>query len=297
MRSGNLRVKQMSIPNGVGLGLRWSFLQNVVEGQAEGKVAFFEISPENYMRRGGYFPHALEQVANRHSLSTHGLSMSLGGTDDFDPRYFGELRSFLDRIKSPWHSDHLSFGSSQGAAFHDLLPIPFNRSCADRIVDRLLFAQDRVGRRMLVENISYYLKVGEDDLEETEFITRILEKSDSGLLLDLNNLDVNAKNHSFDAYRWLDAIPLDRVREIHVAGPEAWDDGLLLDTHGSPVRSDVFALLSWVIERVGPKPVLLERDNNVPELSVLLEEVQQIDRVYQRAIAKWRQGKVLSDVA
>lgn len=273
---------------GVGLGLRWAFLSDVLEGAAKDTVKFFEVSPENYMRRGGYFPEALEKVAEMHPIITHGLMMSLGSTDPLSVPYFEELRHFLSRFGGAWHSDHLSFSGLDGATLHDLLPIPFTKNMAQNVADRIREAQDRLGRPMAVENISYYVHLGRSEISETEFIREVLHRADCSLLLDLNNIDVNAKNHGFDARDWIKDIPLDRVVEIHVAGPEEWDHGLLLDTHGSPVRSDVYDLLDFTLERSGPRPVLLERDNNIPSLTELLEEVRLVDQTYQAAIARWR---------
>lgn len=281
---------------GVGLGLRWSFLSDVLEGAADGAVKFFEISPENYMRRGGYFPEALEHVADKHPIITHGLMMSVGSTDPYDNQYFEELRRFVSRFGGPWHSDHLTFSGLDGAMLHDLLPIPFTRKMAHHVADRIREAQDRLGRPMAIENISYYLELGHSEMSEPEFIREVLDRADCGLLLDVNNIDVNAKNHGFDARTWLDQIPLDRVVEIHVAGPEEWDQGLLLDTHGSAVRSDVYDLLAYTVERSGPRPVLLERDTNIPPLSELLAEVRLVDRTYQAAVSRYRAGRCAAEV-
>jgi uncharacterized protein (UPF0276 family) len=260
-------------------------------------VRFFEISPENYMRRGGYFPDALARIAERHPLTTHGLMMSLGGTDPLDDAYVNELACFLRRFGSGWHSDHLSFSGMDGALLHELLPVPFTRATAKRVADRIREAAERIERPMVVENVSYYLTLGARALDETDFICDVLEQSSSGLLLDLNNLYVNSQNHGFDPWRWLEQIPLDRVVEIHVAGPEPWRGGLLLDTHGAAVRPPVYELLTWVIERTGPLPVLLERDNNVPLLGDLVAEVNAIDRTYPGALARRRDAAEVTHAA
>ena len=138
---------------------------------------------------------------------------------------------------------------------------------------------------MAIENISWYLELGKSTMDEAAFITEILERADCGLLLDVNNVFVNASNHGFDARAWIDAVPLHRVVQLHIAGHEPWDDTLLVDTHGADVREEVRDLLSYVIERTGPKPVLLERDSNIPPLSELLEEVASLQAVYDAAIA------------
>jgi uncharacterized protein len=284
---------------GVGLGLRWEFLAEVARAEPGtlDSVRFFEVSPENYMRRGGYFPRTLAEVAEKHRFVTHGLTMSLGGVDPFDDAYFGELRRFVDRFGEGCHSDHLCFSSHGGAALHDLLPVPFTTEVAKRVASRVREAQERLERPMAIENISYYTLLGASERDEPEILGDILERADCGLLLDVNNLDVNAKNHGFDPLAWLSRIPLERVVEIHVAGPEPHGSGILLDTHGAPVRPSVHELLAWVVERTGPVPVLLERDNNVPSLAELLNELHQIDATYQLALTAHRARKQASDAS
>ena len=277
-------MKRSNTPSGIGLGLRSAFLERVYAGEADGKVAFLEVAPENYMHRGGRLPRRFEELTERFDIITHGLMMSLGSTDPLDREYLVELRAFLDRHDSPWHSDHLCFSGLQGAMLHDLLPVPFTTSCARRIASRIAEARDRLERPMAVENISWYLELGHKTHDEPEFLTEVLERADCGLLLDVNNIYVNAQNHGFDPYDWLSRIPLHRVWQLHIAGHELWDDSLIIDTHGAEVKSEVYDLMAWVIERVGPKPVLLERDSNIPPLSELLDEVARLDAVYQRAL-------------
>lgn len=273
-------------PTGVGLGLRGAFLRDVVRGDADDKVAFLEVAPENYMHRGGRSPKRLATLAERFPIITHGLMMSLGGTDPFDDAYMAELKAFLDRYDPPWHSDHICWSGMDGAVLHDLLPIPFTGETAKRVAGRIREASDRLERPMAIENISWYLQLGKSTLDEAGFITEVLERADCGLLLDVNNVFVNATNHGFDACAWIDAIPLERVVQLHIAGHEPWDDTLLVDTHGAEVRDEVRALLSYVIERTGPKPVLLERDSNIPPLSELLDEAASLQAVYDAAVAK-----------
>ena len=275
------------LPHGIGLGLRGAFLAEVARGDADGRVAFFEVSPENYLRRGGLGPRHLDEVATRAPVIAHGLAMSLGGVDPFDDAYFRDLRAFLDRHPWPWYSDHLCFCRHRGVELHDLLPLPFTEASARRVADRLRDAEDRLGRAMLVENISYYLPLG-GPMDEVQFIDRVLELSGCGLLLDVNNVYVNARNHGFDPLDWLARAPLERVRQLHVAGHEPWDERTLVDTHGAPVIAAVDDLLAWVIERRGPLPVLLERDANIPPLAELLAEVERLQVLYDRALARWR---------
>jgi uncharacterized protein (UPF0276 family) len=284
-------------PTGIGLGLRAAFLREVVRGDADGKVAFLEVAPENYMHRGGRAPQRFGELAERFSVITHGLMMSLGSPDPLGADYFDELKTFLDRYDPPWHSDHVCFSGLDGVLLHDLLPVPFTSSSARHIADRVREAADRLERPMAVENISWYLELGHKTMDEPEFLTELLERADCGLLLDVNNVFVNAQNHGFDPYDWMARIPLERVWQLHIAGHEPYDETMLLDTHGATVRDEVHELLGWVIERVGPKPVLLERDNNIPELDELLDEVQVLDGVYQRALQRWaaRRPKAVAD--
>jgi uncharacterized protein (UPF0276 family) len=274
------------VPTGIGLGLRGAFLREVWEGEADGKVAFLEVAPENYMHRGGRNPARLRAITERFPIISHGLTMSLGGRDPFDADYFRELAGFLRDVDSPWHSDHLCWSSNDGALLHDLLPVPFTSASVKRIAARVREASDRIERPMAVENISWYLALGRGTLDEPAFIADVLEEADCGLLLDVNNVFVNASNHGFDARAWIDRIPLHRVWQLHIAGHEPWDDTLLVDTHGATVRDEVHALLDYVIERVGPKPVLLERDMNIPPLSELLDEVARLDAVYRAAVER-----------
>ena len=278
-------------PTGVGLGLRAAFVRDIRARTTASKVAFLEVAPENYMHRGGHLPSALRELAERYPIITHGLMMSLGGTDPLDREYFAQLKRFLDEFDPPWHSDHVCFSSHGGALLHDLLPVPFTAQHAKRIARRVREARDRLERPMAIENISWYLELGKSTCDEPAFLCDILEEADCGLLLDVNNVFVNAMNHRFDARDWLDKIPLDRVWQLHIAGHEPWDETLLVDTHGACVREEVYGLLSYVIQQVGPKPVLLERDTNIPPFEDLLEEVARIDDVYRSALADREGGQ------
>lgn len=274
---------------GVGLGLRWEFLDDVLDAVEQREplpeVAFFEVSPENYMRRGGYFPEALDRVRQRWPLLTHGLTMSLGSTDPLDPAYMRELRGFLDRVSPPFHSDHLCFCGIEGRILHDLLPLPLTRAAASHAAARVREASERLARPMSVENITHYLVPGHASIAEADFITEVVERAGCGLLLDVNNVYVNAQNYGFDPRAFLARLPLARVVQIHVAGHERIEeDDVILDSHGASVIDPVLELLAWVIERTGPLPVLLERDNKVPSFGELLAELSTIDAAYRRGL-------------
>ena len=270
---------------GVGLGLRWDFLEEVLDGPTQ-DIAFFEVSPENYLGRGGYYPSALERVAERYPIVTHGLTLSLGAIDEPSPAYLSALKGELARLSPPWHSDHLCFSSAGERVLHELLPLKFSRENMERVAERARRVEDLLERPFAIENITYYVHPGKPELSELQFLQAVLEASNVGLLLDVNNVYVNAQNHGFDPYAFIAALPLERVLELHVAGHETLDSGLLLDTHGQAVADPVLELLEWTIERAGPVPLLLERDNHVPELSELLAELAVLRAIQARALTR-----------
>jgi uncharacterized protein (UPF0276 family) len=268
---------------GVGLGLRWDFLEEVVESERLA-IDFFEVSPENYMRRGGYYPAQLERLKQRYRLVTHGLTLSIGGAAEPDPDYLRELRTEIARVGSPFHSDHLCFSSAGRRSLHELMPLQQTRESARRVAERARRMRDVLGVPFALENITYYLHPGRAELTELEFLTSVLEGCDAGLLLDVNNVYVNSVNHGFDPYAFVAALDPRRVVEIHVAGHTRKPSGLLLDTHGAPVIDPVLDLLAFTLRRTGPVPVLLERDNDVPPLAELLREVALLRRIYAESV-------------
>jgi uncharacterized protein (UPF0276 family) len=312
LRRGHLRRRHQEADlvsrrvDGVGLGLRWDFVDALVArvdasgpGAAAGDVPidFLEIAPENYMGRGGRYPAALRRLAERFSVVTHGLTMSLGGADPLDDAYLADLRVAVTAAGSPWHSDHMCFGSAQGRSLHDLLPIAFKRASVGRVAERIRRARDVLGVPLAVENVSYYWHPGRADVGEAEFLAAVCDAADCGLLLDVNNAYVNATNFGFDVDAWLRAAPLDRVVQIHVAGHEWFDvdarglgapavphapGAMIIDTHGADIVEPVLAILARVLERTGPVPIVVERDQNVPDLDDLLAEVARVRAVADR---------------
>ena len=285
---------------GVGLGLRWEFLDELVTRAGSGEVLpidFLEISPENYMGRGGRQTASLAALAPRFALLTHGLTMSVGGVDPLDEAYLRELAAFVRDAGSPWHSDHLCFGAVDGRALHDLLPVPFKHGSVGRVADRIRHARDVVGVPLAIENVSYYWHPGRAEMGEAELLAAVCDAADCGLLLDVNNAYVNSVNFGFDVDAWMREAPLDRVVQIHVAGHEwfavderglgeprpAGEPGaMIIDTHGADVPDPVLSLLGRVLERTGPVPIVLERDQNVPSLDALLAELETIRTIVSR---------------
>lgn len=266
---------------GVGLGLRWPLLEDIL-ARAPRELAWLEIAPENYMGRGGRFRDGLERCATRFPIVTHGLALSLGGFDPLSDRYMQDLRGVLERTQTPWHSDHLCFSVVDGIAVHDLLPVPRNPSVARHIADRIRRAQDRLGLPLAIENISAYVEPPGSTMSEEEFLSEVLVRADCRLLLDVNNVFVNSHNHGFDPRKMIAALPLERVCQIHVAGHEATETGLI-DTHAEPVRDEVYDLLEWTLARTGPVPILLERDDNFIDWTELCNEVRRLDVLARRA--------------
>jgi uncharacterized protein (UPF0276 family) len=267
---------------GVGIGLRWALVDDLL-GRPPPELAFIEVAPENFMRRGGSFPAALATCRERWPIVTHGLTMSLGGCDPLGEAYMRTLADFVHRVETPWHSDHLCFGIVGGAVLHDLLPVPFTREAAAHVASRVRQAQDLLGVPMAVENISYYAHPGPAEMDEADFAREVLDLAGCGFLLDVNNVYVNAQNHGFDARAMIEKMPLDRVVQIHVAGHDDSDPDLIIDTHSEPLKNEVYDLLDFTLRRTGPMPVLLERDDNFPDFAELSAEIARLDSILRAA--------------
>ena len=278
------------VPNGVGVSLRRPHMDQVARGEAGDRAAFFEITVENYMHRGGWFLDVLEKVSDRYPVTTHGVMLNLGGTDAPDQVYETELRRFFQRWGQPWHSEHCSFCTVEGNRLHELFPVPQTRQWAHHTADRMKAAQDRLGVPLIMENTCGYTEMGESELRETEFLNEVLQRSGGGLLLDVNNIYVNATNFGFDPKAWLDAIDLGPVKEVHIGGHQLGPEELIIDSHGAAVIDDVYELLGIALERIGPIPVLLERDSHQPTLEQLLLEAERVREVYDAAMKRHAQG-------
>jgi uncharacterized protein (UPF0276 family) len=281
MSESGERTEWPSTPAGIGLGLRSAFA-NTLLATKPAAVRWLEIHPENYIRRGGRFRSILEDASSTWSFTTHGLSLCFGATEPADKGYVRMLRDLVERIDAPWYSDHLCFGGVDNAHLHDLLPIPRDEGSIENVVRRIKELQDALGVDVAVENVSYYADSAHDCMSEVDFVNEVLERADAKMLLDVNNVYVNAVNHGFDpAADYVDQLPLDRVVQIHVAGHFVREDGLIIDTHAEPVCDGVYELFAHTLRGTGHVPVLLERDGNYPALDVLLEEVGRLDEIYQ----------------
>jgi uncharacterized protein (UPF0276 family) len=241
---------------------------------------FLEVAPENWIGVGGKRREALQEFTRNQPLLCHGLSLSLGGPAPLDENLLEQVGEFLDEYDVPCYSEHLSFCSDDGHLY-DLLPIPFTREAVDYVVARIQRSQELLGRRIAIENVSYYATYGAE-MSEIEFINQVLEGADCNLLLDVNNIYVNAVNHRYDARAFLTSLPAERIAYGHIAGHKHRAEDLIVDTHGAAVVDDVWALLDCAYEAHGVFPMLLERDTNFPPLDELFGEVERIRTIQQK---------------
>ena len=262
-----------------GMGLRRALL-GALQDSPEGAFDFLECAPDNWIGIGGRFGAALEALSARHPLTCHGLSLSLGGTAPLDETFLARTRRFLDRHRVSLYSEHLSYCTDDGHLY-DLMPIPFTEEAVHHVAARIARVQDALGRRIAVENVSYY-GAPYKAMDEADFVAAVLSEADCDLLLDVNNIYVNAINHGYDARDFLARMPSARIASYHIAGHYDEADDLKVDTHGAPVKDAVWALLEAAYALHGVHPTLLERDFNFPPMPVLLAEVERI-RALQRA--------------
>lgn len=268
---------------GTGLGLRRAMLKELPDADLS-DVSFFEVAPENWMQMGGRLGRRFRALTEQHAFSAHGLSLSLGGPEPLDMAFVDQVGRFLDQHGILLYSEHLS-SCSDHAHLYDLMPIPFTEEAVQHVAARIRQVQDRLQRRIAIENVSYYTPLA-TELSEAEFTRAVLEEADCDLLLDVNNIYVNSVNHRYDAEAFMRSLPAERVVCLHVAGHYQEAEDLLIDTHGAPIIDPVWSLLQKTYARVGPVATLLERDFNLPPLSELMEEVRQI-RHYQQQGAEY----------
>jgi uncharacterized protein (UPF0276 family) len=256
-----------------GLGLRRGLMNDLLAMDAHA-VDFLEVAPDNWIGVGGKFGEQLDTLSKRFPISAHGLSLSLGGTEPLDMDLLAKTRAFNDRFGVVLYSEHLSYTSDDGQLY-DLMPIPFTEEAIHHVAARIRQVQDVLGRRIAVENVSYYAAPYQA-LAEGDFINAVLAEADCDLLLDVNNVYVNSINHGYDAERFIAQLPADRIASYHIAGHYDEDIDLKVDTHGAPVKGDVWQLLESAYRRFGVRPTLLERDFNFPPIAELLAETDRI---------------------
>jgi uncharacterized protein (UPF0276 family) len=270
-----------ALPSGAGIGLRAPHVGELLATRPA--VPWLEVHPENYMS-GGPALVLLEVVRREYPVSLHGVGLSLGTAEDIDARHLSRLRSLVDRLEPCLVSEHLSWSTAGGAYLNHLLPLPYTDETLGVVADHIDEVQNALGRRILIENPSSYLRFRHSSMAEPHFLAELARRTGCGLLCDVNNIYVSAWNVGLDAGSYLDALPAPAIGEIHLAGHAANDaDGrtILIDDHGSPVTAPVWKLYQRALERFGSVPTLIEWDTDLPELSVLLGEASVADRLLE----------------
>jgi hypothetical protein len=264
----------MTSLEGCGIGLRKEHFDQILTEHPP--VAWFEAISENFMVAGGRPRHVLEQVRSRYPVALHGVSLSIGSAEPLDRQYLKRLAELVRWVEPELVSDHLCWTALGGRNSHDLLPLAFTEEAVDTIAVKVREVQETLGRQILLENISSYVEFTASRLSEVDFVTAVVEEADCSILLDVNNLYVNSRNHGLDPWHYLDRLPPERVRQIHLAGHEDHGD-VVIDTHDHPVRDEVWRLYRRAVERFGNVPTLIEWDADIPELEVVLAEARRAE--------------------
>ena len=268
---------------GFGLGLRVEHYEAILASRPP--VDWFEALTENYLVSGGKPLHNLMRVRENYPLVMHGVSLSIGSTAPLDRSYLAQVKALAVRIEPKWISDHLCWTGVAGKNMHDLLPLPYTQEALANIVERVRVVQDILGRRIVLENVSSYVTFCDSQLTEWEFLREVALQADCLILLDVNNIYVSAVNHEFDPLEYLNAMPVDRVQQIHLAGHENHGD-YLIDTHDHPVPDPVWELYAAALRRCGDVSTMIERDANIPPLEELCAELDDARAVAEKVLAR-----------
>jgi uncharacterized protein (UPF0276 family) len=268
---------------GFGLGLRVDHYEAILAGQPP--VDWFEALTENYLVPGGKPLDNLMRIRDRYPMVMHGVSLSIGSTQPLDRNYLAQVKALAARLEPHWVSDHLCWTGIAGRNMHDLLPLPYTEEALANVVERVRTVQDFLGRRILLENVSSYVTYRDSQLTEWDFLREIAQRADCLILLDVNNIYVSSVNHEFDPLDYLNAIPADRVQQIHLAGHENHGD-YLIDTHDHPVPDPVWELYGAALRRFGSVSTMIERDANIPPLEELCAELDAARQLAERTLAR-----------
>jgi uncharacterized protein len=281
------RDAKKPIPACAGIGLRGDHYRQI-DDETPG-VGWLEVHTENYFGEGGLPHYFLERLGQRYPLSFHGVGLSLGSTDAIDEAHLDRTLELVQNYAPALISEHLSWSSVGGIFTNDLLPLPYTRESLDHFCRKVDHVQMRLNRRILIENPSTYLVFHDQEMSEPEFLNELARRTGCGILLDVNNIHVCASNHGFDARSYINDIDGASVGEIHLAGhvENAFEDGsLLIDSHNRPVCDDVWKLFRYALDRVGPRPTLIEWDTELPELTILIEHADIAQRLLEQARAR-----------
>ncbi|QNH06804.1 DUF692 domain-containing protein [Pseudomonas sp. B11D7D] len=266
---------------GFGLGLRSTYYQAILEQQPA--IDWFEIVSENYLVAGGKALYFLDAIGEQYPLVMHGVSLSIGGPHELDRDYLRQLKHLAARVQPAWISDHLCWSQGNAHQLHDLLPLPYTEESLQHVAARVRQVQDVIERPLVLENVSSYLRCADDQFSEWQFLAALSELSGCELLLDVNNVYVSARNHGFDAWAFISSLPKQRIRQLHLAGHSDYGS-YLIDTHDQPVSDPVWQLYQRTLQHLGPVSTLLERDDNFPDLDVLLDELNTARRFAAQAL-------------
>lgn len=281
-------AKAEPIPARAGVGLKPIHYETILRERPD--IAFFEIHAENYMGAGGPPHRYLTAIRDEYPLSVHGVGLSIGGPDAPDARHLERLRTVVQRYQPGLVSEHLAWAGLPDAFANDLLPLPYTRSNLERTLAHVDQVQETLGRRILIENPSTYLRFEDSDIDERSFLRELAQRGGCGLLLDVNNVYVSARNHGNNAHTYLEDFPFEYVEEVHVAGHKPASDEagryFLIDSHDQPVSNEVWQLLRLALAGSGPVPVLLERDGNVPAWQELAAEAAIADAYLQQLVSE-----------
>lgn len=268
---------------GYGLGLRIPHYQQIIETRPS--LDFMEFMTEDYFDFKSHAFHCLEKIRQYYPMVMHGVSMSIGSSDPLNKDYLNQVKMLAEKIEPAWISDHLCWTGIDGINLHDLLPVPYTQEMLAYLVDRILQVQDYLNRPLVLENPSTYLSFKQDEISEWEFLAYLVKKTDCRLLLDVNNVYVSAFNHKFDPQDYLKGIPLGSVQQIHLAGHKNFGTHII-DTHDEKIIEAVWQLYADTLERFGPISTLIERDDNIPPLENLMEEVGQSRKIAEKILAE-----------
>ncbi|MGD8569555.1 MAG: DUF692 domain-containing protein [Gammaproteobacteria bacterium] len=257
---------------GYGLGLRTEYYETILNEKPN--VDWFEILSENYMVEGGKPLYYLDAIGEHYPLVMHGVSMSVGGTDQLDFNYLKQLKQLVERVQPYWVSDHLCWTGQGGDNLHDLMPLPYNDDAVRHVADRVKKVQDYLGRQILLENVSSYVTYTHSVMKEWEFYSSVVAEADCLMLLDINNVYVSSRNHDFDPLDYIRGVPADRVQQFHLAGHTDCG-GYVIDTHDHPVVDPVWELYAQALERIGPVSTMIERDDRMPPFEEIMRELDQ----------------------
>ena len=266
---------------GFGLGLRATHYEAILETKPA--LDWFEIISENYMVPGGRPLANLTRIRNDYPMAMHGVSLSIGSSDPINVEYLRDLKLLADRIEPSIISDHLCWTGIAGKNLHDLMPLPYTEAAVNHVAERVGQVQDFLGRQILLENVSSYVTFTQSEMSEWEFLRAIAEKADCHILLDINNIFVSAFNHGFEPVAYLEGIPVERVRQFHLAGHENRGD-IIIDTHDAPVIDPVWDLYAKACERFGPISTMIERDDHIPPIGELLVELDHARQIANEVV-------------